>query len=567
MDDNFDPGARNAATQGLRGAYDEEGLSIAGGNGGDYSWVDDGYGVYRENNYSINDLFNHFNFAEHGLRPTDMWGGGMWSAQRGEKPELAWLPGNKFLDNNNWGNSPDGLQYLGKDNKPTDLKEFLTDLYGENGINVYKTRDLTNPRKTQTVYRDSTGEVIGKRNHKESAGFFNTYAKNIAYGLGGAIAGAGIGTLAGTMGSTISPIVQAGGNAAFNTATSGGSLGDFGKNFLQNYLTQGANVGALGDFGEYTDLINKGVRGAAKGYLSGGSQGALLGAASPAINQGMSQLGDYFSNAFSGTDWEEMTGAGNGAMSVAPPQEGSLAGMFSNQQGPMSSTPGLQANGGSQIDWGAVLQGQQGFGNTNPQEQESAMSSYTPSAFGVGMDTAMPDPMQMSAAPSTASAGGYDEYVKQMPDALKAILVARYPQLRGVLGGGARMSPLAAGAGALATLYTANRANKDLKKQQGQLDSLFGQNSAYSKTLRQQLARKDAQAGRRSQYGPREVELQARLAQMNGQLAPQRFALSQAQDQNRMGMYGQLLGYADQSGLTDKLSNSLADYFKQNPIF
>lgn len=560
-DNNFDPGERFAATQGLRGAYDGEGF---GTPGGDYSWVDDGYGVYRENKYSVDDLFSHFNFADHGLKPTDMWGGGMWNAERGAKPELAWLPGNKFLDNNNWSKGPDGnLQYLGSDNKPTDLKEFLTDLYGEDGISVYKTRDLTNPRKTQTVYR-ANGETIGQRDHKDSAGFFNTYAKNIAYGLGGAIAGAGIGTLAGTMGSTISPIVQAGGNAAFNTATSGGSLGDFGKSFLQNYLTQGANVGALGDFGEYTDLINKGVRGAAKGYLSGGSQGALLGAASPAINQGMSQLGDYFSNAFSGTDWEEMTGAGNGAMSMAPPQAGSFASMFSNQQGPMSTTASLQANGngisGNQIDWDSVLQGQQGFGNTNPQEQESATSGYTPSAFGVGMDTAMPDPMQMASAPA-APQTGYDEYVKQMPDALKAVLVARYPQLRGVLGGGARMSPLAAGAGALATLYTANRARKDLEKQQGQLDSLFGQNSAYSKTMREQLNRKDAAAGRRSQYGPREVELQARLAQLNGQLAPQRFALANAQNQNRLGMYGSLLGYADQSGLTDQLGKSLKDLF------
>ena len=43
----------------------------------------------------------------------------------------------------------------------------------------------------------------------------------------------------------------------------------------------------------------------------------------------------------------------------------------------------------------------------------------------------------------------------------------------------------------------------------------FGPDSPYAQQLRQQLERRDAQAGRRSQYGPREVELQAKLAEVN----------------------------------------------------
>lgn len=64
-------------------------------------------------------------------------------------------------------------------------------------------------------------------------------------------------------------------------------------------------------------------------------------------------------------------------------------------------------------------------------------------------------------------------------------------------------------------LYNANRAKQDANKQIEGLQSmqnLYAQDSPYAQNLRQTLERKDAAAGRRSQYGPREVELQGRLA-------------------------------------------------------
>ena len=42
---------------------------------------------------------------------------------------------------------------------------------------------------------------------------------------------------------------------------------------------------------------------------------------------------------------------------------------------------------------------------------------------------------------------------------------------------------------------------------------MFGQDSPYAKQLRQTLERKDAAAGRNSQYGNRETQLQALLAE------------------------------------------------------
>lgn len=63
-------------------------------------------------------------------------------------------------------------------------------------------------------------------------------------------------------------------------------------------------------------------------------------------------------------------------------------------------------------------------------------------------------------------------------------------------------------------------ANKQLNSQIGSLQGLYGQDSSYAQAMRQQLDRRDAAAGRRSQYGPREVELQALLAGNAARLAP-----------------------------------------------
>lgn len=80
----------------------------------------------------------------------------------------------------------------------------------------------------------------------------------------------------------------------------------------------------------------------------------------------------------------------------------------------------------------------------------------------------------------------------------------------------------------LLELYASRQQNKqlndnynELQNQQQQqlqaLNSLYSPNSPYAQVMRQQLDRRDAASGRRSQYGPREVELQAKLAAQQGQ--------------------------------------------------
>ncbi len=63
-------------------------------------------------------------------------------------------------------------------------------------------------------------------------------------------------------------------------------------------------------------------------------------------------------------------------------------------------------------------------------------------------------------------------------------------------------------------------ANNNINNQIRSLEGMFGQNSSYAQQMRQQLERRDAAAGRRSQYGNREVELQAALAGNAAKLAP-----------------------------------------------
>lgn len=77
----------------------------------------------------------------------------------------------------------------------------------------------------------------------------------------------------------------------------------------------------------------------------------------------------------------------------------------------------------------------------------------------------------------------------------------------------------------LASLYKSKQTRKQLQQTQGVLDTQlnaglqqYAPGSAYEQQLRKTLERQDAAAGRRSQYGTREVELQARLADKQNQL-------------------------------------------------
>ena len=104
---------------------------------------------------------------------------------------------------------------------------------------------------------------------------------------------------------------------------------------------------------------------------------------------------------------------------------------------------------------------------------------------------------------------------------------------------------LGAAGGALGTLINGNRVSDaygasaadagsqadTLRTQMEQMPTLaamYGPDSPYAQQLQQTLARKDAAAGRNSQYGPRTVQLQAMLADKGSQYAQQQAAMAQA---------------------------------------
>ena len=88
----------------------------------------------------------------------------------------------------------------------------------------------------------------------------------------------------------------------------------------------------------------------------------------------------------------------------------------------------------------------------------------------------------------------------------------------------------------LGMIWNRYQTAKDYGNQASNLASLYGQNSPYSQQLQQSLLRKDAAAGRRSQYGTRNVELQARLADLASRDATKLQGLTQAKGDERAKM-------------------------------
>ena len=97
-----------------------------------------------------------------------------------------------------------------------------------------------------------------------------------------------------------------------------------------------------------------------------------------------------------------------------------------------------------------------------------------------------------SAMSGSAGAGGLSSYVDKLlsPQGLKSTIPA------------------------LTQMYSGINQRNQAKKLAGQISGLGKAGGPYELALRKQLERRDAASGRRSQYGPREVELQAKLAEL-----------------------------------------------------
>lgn len=109
----------------------------------------------------------------------------------------------------------------------------------------------------------------------------------------------------------------------------------------------------------------------------------------------------------------------------------------------------------------------------------------------------------------------------------------------------------------LAGLYAGYQGMRDSDKMLGGLQNLYSQDSPYAQSMRQALARRDAASGRRSQYGPREVELQAKLAQMASSQIPAMAGLQRQQMMARNAMLQQGINAYRMAGGWDGIKNAL----------
>jgi hypothetical protein len=263
------------------------------------------------------------------------------------------------------------------------------------------------------------------------------------------------------------------------------------------------------------NIFNKGLSGGLTSALGGGNfaQGALGGAMKPTMNY----VGDKVDNFFG------IGGDGLGAYG-----EG-LDKTLGDLQG-QSRIPGWQ-QGNS--DFSSVLPG------LPNQPQQSYGQNFYPDAD--------PDFSTLGGGGGTSSGGGSREQTSSLQG----------NPLMDFLGSGIRSMGGAANigdmAGGLMGIYSSIRKRRDARDQAQQLSSMFGPNSAYSKQLQQSLARRDAAAGRRSQYGPRNVELQARLAEMNSRNAPAIAAANQTADQGLNSIFNNVLNVANKGGLFKRL--------------
>jgi len=138
-------------------------------------------------------------------------------------------------------------------------------------------------------------------------------------------------------------------------------------------------------------------------------------------------------------------------------------------------------------------------------------------------------------------------------------------------------------ASSLMQLYGASRANSGMGDVNGmntavqdqvkRLSEIYGPNSPYAAQMRQTLARKDAASGRNSQYGPREAQLQALLAEKQTQAtdAMSRAATSGNQNALAMAKYkqqllGQRLGLAANVGKKFGLFNMFGGGNSGSPL-
>jgi hypothetical protein len=538
-----DPGARLAAASGTRGSYEPGDFSTYGG----YNSFDTGYAPYRDFSYTPENLSDMF-IEAYSMGPGlgQMAGLGQVENKFSGFKQRGGEAGQSLYDQIfgfDWGADPASQRDA--------AIQYYTDLFGDAGISNKIGMDINDPEYRESVWSTGTGGELGRYKFKDNE---STLGKIMGVVVP-AIIGGGVGSAAGAaMGSAV------GGGAVGGFTSSAMTGGDPFTGILTGAIGSGLNTGLESQLGEWFPKLKPGQL---KGLSKLGTSAALnlaqgkgldsMFLASQLPNVGLAS--GYVGGGDTVDPFEFSYNEGG-----IPPEGPSIGGGLGDVNTPL---PGdfFDINASSPYDFGFSL------GNS-PESSGNGQQPFSIGSFGFDPSGVPPG---LSGAPTAPPAsGGYMDEMSKFFGTPQGKMIGRLlgmanPALGGIAGimgqsgSGQRMDPMLAGLGALGTLYGYNRANSNLKQQQKSLGSLFSPNSPYAQQLRQGLERKDAAAGRRSQYGPREVQLQAELARLNAGNAPALAQLGGARDTNRQQMMMGLLGLLSQSGglksLEDMFSN------------
>lgn len=117
--------------------------------------------------------------------------------------------------------------------------------------------------------------------------------------------------------------------------------------------------------------------------------------------------------------------------------------------------------------------------------------------------------------------------------------------------------------GNLASLFTNYQQYNKMGDLINEIKSIYKPDGDYAKYMENQLARRDAAAGRNSQYGPRLAELMGKLGDSQARALSGLGGFMQTQQGGLNGLVGAGTRLADGTGLTDLLSQGLQGLFNQ----
>lgn len=304
--------------------------------------------------------------------------------------------------------------------------------------------------------------------------------------------------------SEFGPAFLAAAGAALGGGAAYGALSGAGAGATGAGAVGGAEAGSIGAMAPVDYSIASGT---GLGTTATGSGITPLGAGS-AMGSGIGYIPTTVGTV--GTVGSGLTGgyAGTEAMGLRAPAGFNFAGDLGSSLGAYDSS-GLSSMYEAPSAANYSLSDYSSFG-------DGGGLSFTNSGGGTGSGLSQPAPAAWGPEASGSSGSLWDDFTRIYK---KASPYVRAGQNVARLIGGVTQ-------GRQASKVAGNQA-KQLQQQQKQLADMFGPDSAYAKQLKQALERRDAAAGRRSQYGPREVELQAALAGMNSRNAPAIAQLSQ----------------------------------------